>query len=258
MLRFRLFFLLWLWCVVAQSVAAGQSCGTADAVIAHYDNALGGEAALNRLQTLAIEAKATEPHTFDPSSTAHYDYRFEWKSPDRVRVRQHYALTWATYIFDGQAWSLEDGKTSHNEDNTPEWRRRLMRIPYNDDPQFLMFRVVANPLLVATTKNLYRRYEPVAGAPGTCELVAFGPSVWGRHRDRLVFDARSGLLQRWEIEAGPPGDNAHFEFEFGDYRPAGELKTPRFIYFDFYKTQFRITAVTVNAPEQDGDFVIRP
>lgn len=257
MRSFRLIFFAWLWCIADPSMAAAQGCGNADAVLAHYDIALGGEDALGRLQTLAIEAKATEPHTFNPGSTAHYDYRFEWKNPDRVRVSQHYALSWTTYIFDGLAWSLANGKTSHNEDNTPEWQRALMRIPYNDYPQFLMFRVAANPLLVATTRNLYWRYELVAGAAGSCELEAFGRSVWGVRRDRLVFDAASGLLRTWTIEASQPGDDAHLEFEFDDYQPAGELKVPRSIYFDFYKTQFRITGVTVNMPAPDRDFVIR-
>jgi hypothetical protein len=257
MRRLLLAFLVSLSCLTASGIAAAQSCATPDAVLAHYASALGGEAALSGMQTLAIEASATEPHTFNPSIMAHYRYWFEWKSPDKMKVRQHYALSFATYIFDGLAWSLYNGKVSHNEDNTPEWRRQLMRIPYNDDPQFLMFRVAANPLLVATTKNLYRRYELLPGEPGTCELEAFGRSEWGLRRDTLAFDAASGLLRTWTIEAGEPRDHAHFQFDFDDYQQAGDLMFPRSIYFDFYKTQFRITSIVVNAPVRDADFVVR-
>lgn len=254
MRKFLLISLSWL---AAQSIAAAQSCGTPDAVLAHYASALGGETALGNMQTLAIEARATEPHTFNPNSTEHDHYWFEWKSPDRMKVRQHYALSFVTYIFDGIEWSLDNGKVSHNDDNTPEWRRQLMRIPYNDSPQFLMFRVAANPLLVATTKNLYRRYELLPGVPGTCAIEAFGRSEWGPRRDTLAFDAASGLLRTWTIEAGEPRDHAHFQFVFDDYQRAGDLMFPRSIYFDFYKTQFRIARVVVNPNIPDADFVVR-
>lgn len=224
-----------------------------------YVSALGGASALANLQTLHIEARATEPHTFNPNSTAHYTYTFEWKAPDKIRVKQHYILSFATYIFDGSSWSLYNGKVSHNEDNTPEWRRQLMRIPYNDSSQFLMFRVAANPLLLATSKNLYRGYENFGDdEPGTCSLEALGQSEWGRRRDRLVFDAKSGLLQTWTIEAGRPGENAYFQFQFDDYEQAGDLKIPRSIYFDFYKVQFHVTRVTLNRSFKDADFTPRP
>ena len=253
----RRFLLIFLSCLATQNIAAAQSCGTPGEVFAHYATALGGEAALSSMQTLTIEARATEPHTFNPGIMEHDHYWFEWKSPDEMHIRQHYALSFTTWISDGTAWSLANGKISHNDDSTPEWRRQLARIPYNDDPQFLMFRVAANPLLVATTKNLYRRYQLLPGAPGSCELEAFGRNEWGLRRDTLSFDATSGLLTTWTIEAGEPRDHAHFQFEFGDYQQTGGLMFPHSIYFDFYKTQFRISKVVVNAPIRDSDFVIR-
>jgi hypothetical protein len=244
--------------VAAQNNANAPGCGSPDAVLAHYRQALGGDAALGQMQTLILDASATEPHTFNPASTAHYKYRFEWKAPGKVRVRQHYALTFANWIFDGANWSLWNGKISHNEDSTPMWRRELKVFPYNDDPQFLMFRVAANPLLVATTKDLYRRYELQAGVPGACRLGAFGRSEWGVRHDLLTFDAAGGLLKTWTIEAGEPGDRAQVEFQFGDYEPAGNVLIPRSLTFDFYGTEFRINKAVVNAPLKDSEFVPRP
>jgi hypothetical protein len=242
----------------AQPGSAAPGCGTADAVLAHFIEAVGGETAIGQLQTLEIDASATEPHTFNPGSTARSQYRFAWKAPDKVRVSQHYGLTWANYRFDGRAWSLWNGKVSRNEDATPAWQRRLKVLPYNDDPQFLMFRVAANPLPVATTKNLYRRYALRAGAPGTCELEAFGPSLWGERHDALAFDATNGLLKSWAIETGEPGDGAQLRFQFDDYRPAGNILIPRLLSFDFYGTEFRVTGVRVNAPVDDSEFIPRP
>jgi hypothetical protein len=257
-------FLLLMACLpaAAQSLVAPE-CGSADTVLARYIAAVGGQAALDQLQTLAIEARATEPHTFNPASTEHDHYRFEWRAPGKVRVKQHYALTWANWIYDGQAWSLRNGKLSHNDDATPEQQKKLKVLPYNDDPQFLMFRVAANPLLVATTRNLYLRYALAPGASGTCVLAAFGTSAWGERRDALTFNAENGLLKTWAIEtgqsgAGQPGEPAQVSFQFDDYQPAGNLLVPRLLFFDFYGTAFRINRVAVNASVDDAGFVPRP
>jgi hypothetical protein len=257
-------FLLLIACLPAAAQnAAMPACGSPDAVLAHYATALGGQAALDSMQTLVMEAGATEPHTFNPASTEHDHYRFEWRAPGKVRVRQHYALTWANWIYDGQAWSLWNGKLSHNDDATPEQQKKLKVLPYNDDPQFLMFRVAANPLLVATTRNLYRRYALAPGASGTCVLAAFGTSAWGERRDALTFNAENGLLKTWAIEtgqsgAGQPGEPAQVSFQFDDYQPAGNLLVPRLLFFDFYGTAFRINRVAVNASVDDAGFVPRP
>ncbi len=258
--RFRALLLFVLLCPRSpgQTAAGAPGCGSPQAVLAYYRQALGGEEALGRLQSLILEASATEPHTFNPSSAAHTRYRFEWKAPGKVRVNERYALTFATWIFDGTKWSLWNGKVSHNEDATPAWRSRLKAFPYNDDPQFLMFRVAANPLLVATTKDLYASYELEPGPPGTCALAALGRSQWGERRDLLTFDAATGLLTLWTIEAGPPEDHAHVEFQFSGYQPADSLLIPRFLFFDFYKAEIRINHAIVNAPLVDSAFVPQP
>jgi hypothetical protein len=242
----------------AQIDASSSGCGTSEAVLQRYVDAIGGEAAVNQVRTLVIEAHASEPHTFNPQSTAHYQYRFKWRYPNQVAVKRRYLLQTATSIFDGTAWSNFDGKVSHNEDATPLWRRELMAgYPYNDYPSFLMYRVAANPILLATTQNLYSSYETLPSTEGMCVLQAIGKNEWGRERrDKLFFDAKSGLLKTWAIQMGVP-DAIYVHFEFDDYQQSGDVNVPWSIYFDFYKTALRLTKVVPYAVLSDAAFVAK-
>lgn len=235
------------------------NCGTAEEISQRYVDALGGEAAIAQVHSLLIEAEETEPHTFNPQSTAHQHFRFEWESPTRILVKRRYLLSTATVIYDGAAWSLYNGHVSHNEDATPEQQRKLMAIPYNDAPEFQEFRMVADPLLLTRAKELYSRLEVAPGAPGQCVLEVWGSSEWGRERrDFLVFNGTTGLLRAWQVQAGQPGQEKHFEFRFDDYWRAGPVLIPYSVEYDFYQASFRLTRVVVNPAFPDSDFVAKP
>jgi hypothetical protein len=119
-----------------------------------------------------------------------------------------------------------------------------------------MYRVVADPTMLATTRNLYRSFKSLPGTPDMCVLLAIGKSEWGRERrDILSFDAKSGLLKTWAIQMGLPGSETHTAFRFDDYRQVGPVKIPFSIYFDFYKATFHFTKVAPNALLSDGEFV---
>jgi hypothetical protein len=242
---------------LAQDNGPASDCATPEIVFQRYVGALGGQAALNQVQTLVVEARETEPHTFSPQDAAHSRYQFKWKSPSRVVVKEHqFPFGWATFIYSGTAWSNFDGRVSHNEDNTPAWRKDLMSSPYNDNPQFLMYRVVADPMLLATTRDLYRSFETLPGTPEMCVLQASGKSEWGRERrDTLSFDARSGLLKTWAIQMGRPASETYTHFQFNDYRQSGPVKIPFSIYFEFYKATFHFTKVVPNVTLSDGEFM---
>jgi hypothetical protein len=244
----------------AQNNRSASGCPSPEIVLQQYAAALGGQAALDQVQTRVLEAHETEPHTFNPQVTAHDRYQFRWKSPNRVVAKQkQFPFGWTTFIYTGTAWSNFDGRVSHNEDNTPAWRKDLSLSVYNDNPQFLMFRVVADPTMLATNRNLYRGFESLPGTPDQCVLLAIGKSEWGRERrDILSFDAKTNLLKTWAIQMGMPGSERHSEFRFDDYRQAGPVKIPFSIYFDFYQATFHFTKVLSNAPLSDSEFVPKP
>jgi hypothetical protein len=240
----------------AQESAAG--CGTAHDVIRRYVDALGGEAAIKQVKSLRIEAKETEPHTFAPQSMRNSRYWFEWQAPNRIRVHWHYMLSPGTQIFDGTAWSQRNGHAGRNESATPESQRKLMQLPYNDYPELQEFRVMAYPLLLTAAHELYRELAVVPGEPGTCVVRGIGTNEWGRERrDFMAFDARSGLLRFWRVQAGLMRKK-YFEFRFDDYRQAGPIVIPYLLYYDFYRASFLVTKVAVNDPIPDTDFVPRP
>jgi len=245
-------------CAAAQSITPPSDCPAPEIVLDRYVVAVGGQAAVDRLRTLAIEAHESEPHTFNPQSIAHTHYWFKWKSPNQVAMRSHYLLSPATFRFDGAAWSNFDGRLSHNENGTPASRLKLRAdYLYNDDPQFVMLRLVANPILLATARNLYRSFDPLPGPPGTCTLQATGPNQWGgEQRDILTFDAKNGFLKTWAMQAGLPWDvMIYIHFQFDDYRQSGDVKIPYSIYFDFYKATFQLTKAVPNAAVSDVDFI---
>jgi hypothetical protein len=127
---------------LAQNNSSAPDCATPEIVLQRYVAAVGGQAALNQVQTLVVEAHETEPHTFNPQDSAHYRYQFKLKSPNRVVVKQHqFPFGWTTFIYSGTAWSNFAGRVSHN-----------VKIPFSIyfdfyKATFHFTKVVPNPLL---------------------------------------------------------------------------------------------------------------
>ena len=244
-------------------VSASQNlCATPEIILDRYVAALGGNETIKQIRSLIIQAHETEPHTFNPSSTEHHHYEFKWKFPNRIVAKRSLLLPDGVFIFDGASWSNFNGRVSHNEDRTPKWVRELRSdYPYNDYPHFMMYRVVADPLLIARTPDLYSNFavDRDPSRPDSCVLEAIGfTDRRARRHDRLYFDAVSGLLKTWEIQMGGPDRIGYTRFEFADYRSVGNSRFPFSIYFDFYKAVFRVTKVVINPALSDSDFVPKP
>ena len=240
-------------------------CSSPQTILQRYINAVGGEAALGRTQTRVIEASETEPYSFKPNEFATYEHTIKWKAPRKVAVTRLHVLAIpgagrasVEFRFNGHDWSNSDGRASRNEENTqPRIRKLRADVAYNDYPDKMMWRVVANPLMVA---GLDRMYVDLAAAPdqsssSLCAVRATAVDQWGAQRnDTLYFGAQDGLLTRWEIQLGAPPNPRHVNFEFGDYRQAGAVKIPFEIYFDLFKARFRLTKVIPDMPIPDQDF----
>lgn len=269
-----------LWLIVIASAAAAQSnpsatqCSSPDVILQHYMTALGGQAAIQGIQTSEIEAEESRPATFKPTSLDHNQWKFKWKAPNKVQVKQMsppfgvpgmHRFPSTTFVFDGQAWSDYRGRVSHNEDRTPPLKRSLRaKYPYNDYPQNMMNRVVANPLMIARSGDLYSSFtadSDFTASPGYCILHATGPDEFGYRRlDTLYFDAESGLLKIWRIQARSrrwpnfSEQTDFYKFQFDDYRQVDSVKIPFSIYFSGYQANFHFTKVRFNQQLADAEF----
>jgi hypothetical protein len=267
--------LLWLLlissCAAAQAGDPGPECSSPEVVLQRYINAVGGEAALQRIQTRLSEANQSQAATYKPTDLEHFKFRFKWKAPNKVVMRHtdywfgvpvRTFLGMVTFKFDGQDWSDSQGRATGNEERTPPRLRKLKaEYPMFDDPERMMARVVADPLMFTRPNELYSNFKisyELKADSGLCVLQASGPD--SRVHDTLYFDAESGLLKTWEIQA--PGRRStrdfYLHFQFSDYRQVGEVKFPFYIYFDFYKATFQFTKVVHNLSLRDSDFLPKP
>jgi hypothetical protein len=263
--------------VAAQSNPSATQCSSPEAILQHYVTALGGEAAIQGIQTSEIETEETRPDTFKPTSLDHNRWKFKWKAPNKVQVKQMSPpfgiavmprLPSSTFMFDGQAWSDYRGRVLHNEDRVPPLRRSLRaKYPYNDYPQNMMNRVVADPLMIARSRDLYSSFtadSDFTASPGYCILHATGPDEFGYRRvDTLYFDEESWLLKIWRIQVGSRyqanfSEQSNFvKFQFDDYRQVDAVKIPFSIYFSYYQANFHFTKVRFNQSLSDAEFTPR-
>jgi hypothetical protein len=271
---------IWIWPVLIAACATARAddpqsvCASPEIVLQRYVDAVGGKAVFD-IQSRTITAKETNLGF----GTEHYIYKFKWKAPNKVTAGSTPYLMGifpvsypnGTFKFDGEGWSdflgrkprNGDSNSHRNEDSSLQRQRELAaKYLYNESPQFLEFRVLADPLMIARGNELYSSFEAdtaSTGAPGLCILRASQVRLRRNQRqDVLYFDAVSGLLKTWQIHTGFPPDNNSVEFEFGDYREVGAIKFPFYVHVDSNDMTFRYTSVVENKRLADSEFAAKP
>ena len=271
---------IWTWLVLIAACAAAQAddrqsvCASPEAVLQRYVDAVGGRAVFD-IQSRTITAKETNLGF----GTEHYIYKFKWKAPNKVTAGSTpywmgiFPVSYpnGTFKFDGEGWSDFLGRKPRNDESNPQQngggslqrqRELTARYPYNESPQFLEFRVLADPLMIARDNELYSRLEAdadPAGTPGLCILRADQVRLRRNQRqDLLSFDAVSGLLKTWQVHTGFPPDNNSVEFQFDDYRQVGAIKFPFHVHVDMNDATFRYTGVVQNKRLTDSEFMAKP
>lgn len=254
------FFLLMIpiW-VRAQASGAADACSSSDTILQRYIDALGGKAAVERLASRKAEADESEPSSFNPQATNTYKYEFKWKAPNKAVIKSTHVtklMPWNLgswrFVFDGTSWSDFRGKRLPPQRNAAAWRKNLMfDYPYN-----ALRRVAADPLMVARPQELYSSLVVAndSSQPALCILRATGLD---NRVDRLYFNAVTGLLEKWELQIFQPKNSFYITFKFADYRQAGEVRFPFYLYMDYYKAAFHYTKVAHNMPLSDSDFRLK-
>jgi hypothetical protein len=252
-----------MWSALIPAYGSAQ-CPSPEAVLQRYVDAVGGKVVYD------IQSRVMTVRELEGDKRERYVYKFKWKAPNKVTAGfVPYLLNVipvsypnGTFLFDGEEWSDVFGRTSRNEERDPSWQRALRhKYPYNENPNFLMFRVVADPLMMTRANELYSSFEidNSADHPGLCVLRANGIDEWQyKRQDILTFDAATGFLRTWKIQAGIPPHKTYVQFQFEDYRRVGAVKFPFTVSFDFYKAKFRYTQVVDNKALPDSDFVSKP
>jgi photosynthetic reaction center cytochrome c subunit len=191
---------------LAQSAQA-ESLPSVQEILDHYVQALGGQAALDRVKTRAFKTVGLKEQ--NPSTPT------EWyqESPNKVlqlRSSQGYT-SWVA--FNGQhAWAQDNEKSYWGMLNTPE-RNQIMR----DSEMYPGSRLRSQYQNVATIGK-----EQVGGHD---TYVVAGISPEGVH-EQFYFDTQTGLLLRRDIQ-----DQSIFGFlpvqaDYDDYRDVDGVKIP--------------------------------
>jgi hypothetical protein len=248
--------------IVPGARRAAPDCTSAGAVLEHYLSAVGGRDAIQEIHTRTSEAIMSDASSWNPQSQNHYRYSFKWKAPNKVVVTdRHVERLFAipvpfgkwTFKYDGTRWAAERPRNASRADARPDPRGRPR--PEFGAPDEAMKRIAADPLMPARPNDLYIALDSAGdwfAYPGRCALHGLGDD---NRTDTLYFDAQAGFLKAWDLEMlQPPLPSFIIRFEFDDYREAGPIKFPFYVYCDFYRATFKFTSVQHNVPVRDSEF----
>jgi len=204
-------------------------------VVGKYVAAIGGDAALTGLQSLAMTGTVTD--RFNRSMP----FTIEEKAPGRFRETMGADGATTVRGFDGTTgWMENDGMVT---DLTGFALQQAARI--------------AGPPADATIAD--RAESMRAGRPSRLDdrpvNMLLDPSTPGIS-ERLYFDAESGLLLRRTISTGTVLGNLVEQIDYDDYRAVGDLMLPHTITHTTWNAvdTFRVSDIQVNAPLADSVF----
>ncbi len=199
-------------------------------VLSAYVKAVGGEAAVNGIETREVEAKGRGREKLI----------YYWQKPDKVLLMEGKKKTgWDG----GSGWMLSSKK---KVSKLPKGAQRPLQID-------------ANPLRYVQLKQLYPEAE--AAAPETLDGTKMNVIVAANDRGetKFYFDAGTHLLARIE-ETGDTSAYFKHTIDFSDYQDTGGVKFPFTITHtstepDAKELEIKVSKVTQNVPIPPQVFV---
>jgi hypothetical protein len=195
-----------------------------DQILAHYTEAVGGEAAINQVKSHHAKGKFSTSVSPDPGS-------FEtWgKEPNKtLSVIKFPRIGTLKKGFDGETRWVQT-PTGTFSDQRPTEMAGVERD--------------ADVYRTGRIKSLYQsmRLDSKARLNGRDVYIVEGTPVKGPS-EKLLFDTESGLLMRWEMARRDPRRGTVFvKVHLSDYRDVDGLKVPFTVRFAFESFDFTIT-----------------
>jgi hypothetical protein len=221
----------------AATPAPAPAQPTGDQILAKYIEALGGQAAIDKMKTLVMKG------TFTGFNGAALLYEVDLAAPDKFYINVTALQGTVERGFDGKA-AWEKGPRGVNE---------LMN-PVLDDLKsiFLFYRNIK--LKEQFTRLRGGRKDKI----GDRDVIVVNGTTSDNHREQLFFDAETGLLRRRMSYLETPIGVIPSQIDFEDYREVDGVKLPFTVKVSSVEPGLvstrTYTEIKLNAPVDDAKF----
>ena len=207
---------------------------TVDAILGKYTQAVGGKDALGKITSRSIKASRLEPD----GKTSEAEEILQKGS--KLSIATTYPKVVVTETFDG----------------TNSWKRANTDIPLKADESEQINRN-AQIFTFADLKTVYAKLDfrftdKIDGK----EVYLVTGTLADNSRERLYFDANTGLLMRRIASTPTILGNFQYQVDYNDYKDFGGVKLPTTIRYAMPNISWtrKITDVKINAPVDDVKF----
>ncbi|MGC1186731.1 MAG: c-type cytochrome, partial [Candidatus Acidiferrales bacterium] len=228
---------------MAPGAAPSQPAGpTVDQIIDKYTQAIGGADAFAKMTSRTAEGTGTFQGQGGPPESV--TVSVEEQAPDKRWVSQTGRFGAMTQGTDGNDFWMQDAKGQVHDLAGTE----LVELKRAADITWLL--------------DIRKNFSQLRAA-GTDQVgdhkvyVVVGVPAGGGPRERLLFDADSGLLLRYLFVAPSPLGNNPVESDFSDYRDAGNgLKLPFTVRLATPNSDLTVhfSKIQINVPADEGKF----
>ena len=211
---------------------------TIDQILAKYETAVGGKDALAKITSRTMTANRVEPNgTIEPEEIA--------QKGGKLLIVTKYPQTAVTEAFDGtDAWKRAGANDIKLKPDEAEQIKRAAQISAFAD------------LKTIYPKIDYRLTDKIDGR----EVYLVLATTANNSRERLYFDAESGLLVRRIATTPTILGNYQYQVDYADYKDFGGVKLPMTVRYAMPNISWtrKITDVKINAGVDDAKFNAPP
>lgn len=207
---------------------------TINAILTKYETAVGGKENLAKITSRIITANRVEPNgKIEAEEVA--------QKGSKLLVTTKYPQAVVTEVFDGtNAWKRTNAnEISLRADETDQIRRNAQIFAFTD-------------LKTIYPKMDYRFTDKINGR----EVYLVLATTADNQRERLYFDAESGLLVRRAASSPTVLGAFQYQIDYADYKDFGGVKLPTTVRYAMPNISWtrKITDVKINAPIDDAKF----